>query len=146
MISELTPYTVLNKDIAPRRIAALLRTHDPDRGLVVCHPVPPGTTNSRLAFDVLYALGKRPAAAGWPRNIKHADRAAALWLRAERITNLLLLRADLFATHILEKFVSLAASAGTQTWLIFDEQTKRKRGKREPRDAHRQPHTERRQD
>jgi hypothetical protein len=125
MISDLTPYTVLNKDIAPQRIAALLCMHDPDRGVVVCHPVPPRPPNSHLALDALHALGKRPANTGWPLKMAHANRAAALWLRAERIANLLLLRADLFTTAALEEFVSLAAGAGTRTWLIFDALAKR---------------------
>jgi hypothetical protein len=64
-------YTVLNPDIEPRTMARLLGLHDPDKGVVVCHPVPSRNGTSHLTHDVLHALGVVPgdvpnAGSGWP--------------------------------------------------------------------------------
>jgi hypothetical protein len=121
MSTELTPRTILNPDIAPQTMAGLLRLNDPDRGVVVCHPVPPGSRSSRLPLDVLHALGKRPRIGCWPGGRAAAERYAKIWLAAEQISDLLLVRADLFAPAPLDELVSLARHAGTRTWLIFDD-------------------------
>jgi hypothetical protein len=121
MSTELTPRTILNPDIAPQTMAGLLCLNDPDRGVVVCHPVPPGPRSSRLPLDVLHALGKRPKIGGWPGGRAAAERYANIWLEAEQISDLLLVRADLFAPTPLDELVSLARDAGTRTWLIFDD-------------------------
>lgn len=126
MSAELTPRTILSPDIAPQTMARLLSLHDPDSGVVVCHPVPPGPRVGRLPLDVLHALGKRPRIGGWPGAHAVAERYATLWLAAEQITDLLLVRSDLFATAPLEELVSLARDAGACTWLIFDESTRRR--------------------
>jgi hypothetical protein len=126
MTSELTPRTILNPDIAPQRMAGLLRLHDPDHGVVVCHPVPPGPRVGQLPLDVLHALGKRPRTGGWPGAHAVAESYAKIWLAAEQITDLLLVRADLFAPAPLHELVSLAREAGTSTWLIFDDAPRRR--------------------
>jgi|GEM_PF-5466024 len=121
MSDELTPRTVLNPDIAPQTLARLLRRHDPDRGVVVCHPVPPGPRVGQLALDVLHALGKHPTAPDWTSGRETAEHYTRIWLQAEQISDLLLVRADLFAPGPLDELVSLAREAGTRTWLIFDD-------------------------
>jgi hypothetical protein len=126
MSTELTPRTILNPDIAPQTMAELLRLHDPDQGVVVCHPVPPGPRSSSLPLDVLHALGKRPRTGGWPGARQAAASYAKIWLAAEQITDLLLVRADLFAAAPLRELVSLAREAGTSTWLIFDDAPRRR--------------------
>ncbi len=126
MSTELTPRTILNPDIAPQTMAELLRLHDPDQGVVVCHPVPPGPRSSSLPLDVLHALGKRPRTGGWPGARRVAASYAKIWLAAEQITDLLLVRADLFAAAPLRELVSLASDAGTSTWLIFDDAPRRR--------------------
>jgi hypothetical protein len=113
-------YTVLNTDIEPKTMSRLLDLHDLDRGVVVCHPVPPGTRASYLARDVLYALGKHPAALGWPHVRPVANRGCITWLQAEQVTDLLLLRADLFSCASLADLVGLASGAGAHSWLLFD--------------------------
>lgn len=118
------PYSVLNPDLEPRRIATLLRLHDPDRGVLVCHPVPPGARTGYLARDVLHALGKRPNTAGWPGRQAASVSYAKVWLGAERISDLVLLRADLFAAQALSELVAIVDGAGARTWLIFDEATR----------------------
>jgi hypothetical protein len=126
MTSHLTTFTVLNPDIAPQTMAKLLRLHDPDQGVVVCHPVPPGARANHLAHDVLHALGKRPWASGWPRAQAAVEKDIRRWLDAERISDLLLVRADLFAPDALERIATLAGSSGTRTWLIFDSARQRR--------------------
>ncbi|MGC2373248.1 MAG: hypothetical protein WA484_05170 [Solirubrobacteraceae bacterium] len=112
-------HTVLNADIEPQTMARLLSLHDLEHGVVVCHPVPPQARDGHLARDVLYALGKHPAAGRWPRS-REVTSHAAIWLQAERITDLLLVRADLFAHATLTDLIELGRGAGAQTWLIFD--------------------------
>ncbi len=118
-------YTVLNADIEPRTMARLLSLHDIERGVVVCHPVPPRARDGHLARDVLYALGKHPAAGRWPRS-REVTSHATIWLQAERITDVLLVRADLFAHVTLTDLVELGRGAGAQTWLIFDSASARR--------------------
>jgi hypothetical protein len=47
----------------------------------------------------------------------------SIWLTAEQITDLVLVRADLFAPSALEDLVALADAAGTRTWLIHNSAT-----------------------
>ncbi len=75
-----TAYTVQTPDIKPRTMARLLGLHDPDNGVVVCHPVPPRAGAGHLAHDVLYALGKRPSTPGWPRSPHTIERDVRRWL------------------------------------------------------------------
>lgn len=126
MTSTLTPRTILNPDIAPQTMTRLLSLHDPDSGVVVCHPVPPGPRIGQLPLDVLHALGKRPKIAGWPAAHALAESYVKIWLAAEQITDLLLVRSDLFAAAPLGELVSFAREAGTRTWLIFDESSRRR--------------------
>ncbi len=64
-----------------------------DSGVVVCHPQPGAGARATLGEDLLVALGKRPggpAAEGLARRVWEL---AGLWLRAERPTHLVVLRA-----------------------------------------------------
>lgn len=117
-------YSVLNPDLEPHRIATLLRLNDPDRGVLVCHPVPPVARSGYLSRDVLHALGKRPSTAGWPGRQAASVNYAKVWLGAERISDLVLVRADLFGAQALSELVAIADDAGARTWLIFDEATR----------------------
>jgi hypothetical protein len=125
MSGSTATYTVLNADIEPQTMARLLSLHDLERGVVVCHPVPPQARDGHLARDVLYALGKHPAAGRWPRS-REVTSHAAIWLQAERITDLLLVRADLFTHATLNDLIELGRGAGAQTWLIFDSASARR--------------------
>jgi hypothetical protein len=126
MSTDLAPRTVLRAERMPETIGALLGLHDLDGGVVVCHPVPPGRSGGHLAPDVLHALGKRPSVGGWPRRLDIASSHAKLWLQAEQITDLVLLRAGLFAPAALTGLVSFAREAGTRTWLAFDDPRRRR--------------------
>jgi hypothetical protein len=126
MSTDLAPRTVLRAERAPQTIAALLGLHDLERGVLVCHPVPPGGRAGHLAPDVLHALGKRPSAGGWPRRPDVAASHAKLWLKAEQVTDLMLVRAGLFAPAALAELVSFAREAGTRTWLVFDDPRRRR--------------------
>jgi hypothetical protein len=125
MSTDLAPRTVLRAERAPQTIAALLGLQDLERGVLVCHPVPPGSRAGHLAPDVLHALGKRPSAGGWPRRPDVAASHAKLWLEAEQVTDLLLVRAGLFAPAALAELVSFAREAETRTWLAFDDPRRR---------------------
>jgi hypothetical protein len=101
-------------------MARVLRLHNPDNGVVVCHPVPPSARASHVALDVLHALGKHPQVSGWPGRRAATEHYAGLWLAAEEISDLLLVRADLFPPTALAELIALASDAGVRTWLIFD--------------------------
>jgi hypothetical protein len=127
MSTDLAPRTVLRAEREPQTLAGLLGLHDLDRGVVVCHPVPPRAGGAgQLALDVLHALGKRPSAGGWPRRSGVAAHYAKVWLEAERVGDLVLVRAGLFAPAALAELVSLAREAGTRTWLAFDDPKRRR--------------------
>ena len=81
---------------------------------------------SQLALDVLHALGKRPSVGGWPRRSGVAAHYAKVWLQAERVGDLVLVRAGLFAPAALAELVTLARDAGTRTWLAFDDPKRRR--------------------
>lgn len=127
MSTDLAPRTVLRAEREPQTLAALLGLHDLKGGVVVCHPVPPRAGGAgQLALDVLHALGKRPSAAGWPRRSAVAAHHAKVWLQAELVGDLVLVRAGLFAPAALAELVSLAREAGTRTWLAFDDPKRRR--------------------
>jgi hypothetical protein len=88
--------------------------------VVVCHPVPPQARTDRLARDVLHALGKHPSIPGWPGGPVTAKRLSVAWLRAEQITDVLLVRADLFTPSTLLDLIELNRTAEARTWLLFD--------------------------
>lgn len=120
MSSPPDTYTVLNPDIKPRTMTRLLGLHDLERGVVVGHPVPPRIRTGHLARDVLYALGKHPSTPGWPGGPVTAERLSVAWLRAEQITDVLLVRADLFTPSTLVDLIELNRAAEARTWLLFD--------------------------
>src|SRR6476661_1359130 len=79
-----------------RVTAGLLARHNPSRGRVVVHPTPAPPRDHVLAHDVLAALG-RPVNRIDAEHLGPAKRAwaaAAAWMLAERIHDLVVLRAD----------------------------------------------------
>ena len=87
--------TVLtDPDDSPACIDELSAHHDLERGVVVCLPHPGAGARRQLGVDLLIALGKPPggpAAEGWSGR---ASELAGLWLRAERVADLVVLRAE----------------------------------------------------
>lgn len=108
---------VLDPDDDHGCVRALLALHDLAGGVVVC-PAAPGSPWPLLAGHVLVALGKgwRAVAAAGPR--RRVPELLALWLRAERVQHLVVLRAHLLPHATLVELDRLATDAGLTVWAV----------------------------
>ena len=105
-----------------RVTAGLLAHHDPSRGLVVVHPTPAPLRSHVLAHDVLAALGRpvnRVDAEGLGP-AKRAWAAAAAWMLAERIVDLVVLRADRLPARALVRLLVLRRETSVCCWCVTD--------------------------
>ncbi|MGH3505090.1 MAG: hypothetical protein ACRDQA_29985 [Nocardioidaceae bacterium] len=82
-------------------VRALTALHDIDAGLLVCHPQP-GATWPFLVGDLLHSLGKHHRALARERCTRAAVDLLRVWLRAEQIRHLVLLRAHLLRPVLLD--------------------------------------------
>ncbi|MEU4377137.1 hypothetical protein [Pseudonocardia alni] len=107
---------VLDPDDDHACVRALLALHDLSGGVVVC-PAAPGSPWPLLAGHALLALGKdrRALDAAGPRR---APELLALWLRAEQIQHLVVLRAHLLRSATLLALDRLATTAGITVWAV----------------------------
>ncbi|WP_224400941.1 hypothetical protein [Pseudonocardia sp. ICBG1034] len=98
-------------------VRALLGVHDLADGVVVCLAAP-GSPWPVLARDVLLALGKdrRALDAAGPRS--SAPGLLELWLRAEQVHHLVVLRAHLLPFSTLAAVDRLAVATGVQVWRV----------------------------
>ena len=108
---------VLDPDDDHGCVRALLALHDLGGGVVVC-PAAPGSPWPLLAGHVLVALGKdrRALDAAGPRH--RVPELLALWLRAEPVQHLVVLRAHLLPHATLVKLDRLAAEAELTVWAV----------------------------
>ncbi|SFO44413.1 hypothetical protein SAMN05216207_105923 [Pseudonocardia ammonioxydans] len=108
---------VLDPDDDHGCVRALLALHDLAVGVVVC-PAAPGSPWPLLAGHVLVALGKdrRALDAAGPRH--RVPELLALWLRAERVQHLVVLRAHLLSHATLVELDRLATDAGVTVWAV----------------------------
>lgn len=107
---------VLDRGDDHRCVEALLEFSDPATGVltVLAAPRAPWPV---LAREVLYALGKnRAALAGVGR--RRIVELAALWLRAERISHLVVLRAHSLPSDTLRELADLAEEIGLLCWAV----------------------------
>jgi integrase len=91
---------------------------DLDTGRAVCHPTPADPAGTWLGVDLLVALGKRLDAPTLERSSTRAWPLAGVWLRAEPIGDLLVLRAHLLTPRALGRLVVLGQHCGVRLWLI----------------------------
>lgn len=87
-----SPIHIAHADPAPASTAAVKRLHDLADGTLVVYPTP-GTGGEGIARDILHALGKRFGARA-PRHPRKLAALAALWMRAERIGDLVVAGAE----------------------------------------------------
>lgn len=99
-------------------VAELGARHDPDHGVVVCHPRSGAAPLPVLGEDVLVALGKRPGGLVAEGVSRRGWALAGMWLRAERIEHLVVLRAHLLPPSRWRELAALTAAAGTKLWLV----------------------------
>jgi transcriptional regulator with XRE-family HTH domain len=91
--------------------------HDLEHGRVVCHPLPGGTGERWLAFDILAALGKDLTSFGAEHVGMRGWWWAELWMRAEEIGDVFVLRAHLLNQRALARLLELQLACGFQLWL-----------------------------
>lgn len=98
-----------------RHLTAL---HDLAAGRVVCHPTP-GATWPVLVRDLLEALGKRRDGLARARRVLDGAALVRIWMRAERVGHLVVLRAHRLRPQLVEALAELAAAAAVTVWLIW---------------------------
>lgn len=110
-------HVVLDEHDTPACARWAISHHDLARHSITVRPTPPITPRS-LARDLLRALGKRFGSAGtrgapadlWP--------AVGLWLEAERVRHLLILRSHLLTPDLSNRLIWLAEALHIDLWLI----------------------------
>jgi len=103
---------------SPGCVAGLSARHDLGRGVAVCLPQPGPGSAQALAGDLLTALGKFPGALAAGHLSRRGLELAGLWLRAEQVQDLVVLRADRLPARCWTSLAALAAAAGTRLWLV----------------------------
>lgn len=108
---------VLDPDDDHGCVRGLLGLHDLGGGIVVC-PAAPGSPWPLLAGHLMVALGKdrRALDAAGPR--RRVPDLLALWLRAEQVQQLVVLRAHLLPPATLVELDRLATDAGITVWAV----------------------------
>ena len=105
---------------SPQAVAELTGRHDLDHGVAVCQPHPGATSPELLAGDLLIALGKLPGALAAEHLSRRGWELAALWLAAEQVRHLIVLRADRLPAGC---WSELAAAADVRVWLLTAKMT-----------------------
>lgn len=99
---------------------ALLHRHDPSGGVVVVHPTPGVWAPAAFGHDLLAALGRAVNRLG-EEHLTGAARtwqAAAAWMIADRITELVVLRADRLSPGSWERVLELTHTSGARLLLV----------------------------
>ncbi|CAA9278313.1 MAG: hypothetical protein AVDCRST_MAG76-3825 [uncultured Acidimicrobiales bacterium] len=91
---------------------------DRTAGRAVCHPTPGPETSTLLAADLLVALVKRFDALRFERQRPQAWPLVELWMAAEEIRNLFVLRAHLLHPDRRRELTALGHRHGINIWLI----------------------------
>ena len=87
-------------------------------GRAVCYPTPGPETSTQLAADLLVALGKRFDTLRFERQRPRAWPLVELWMAAEEIRHLFVLRAHLLHPDRWRELTALGHRHGINIWLI----------------------------
>ena len=87
-------------------------------GRVVYHPAPTASSSELFAIDLLVALGKRFDALRVESAVRRSWPLTTIWMRAEQVTDLFVLRADRLAARRWQELLELARCCGLRLWLI----------------------------
>lgn len=98
-----------------RHLTAL---HDLGAGRVVCHPTP-GASWPILIRDLLESLGKPRDALARARRLRDGAALMRVWMRAEQVEHLVVLRAHRLPPPLLEALAELATATGAAVWLVW---------------------------
>jgi hypothetical protein len=110
---------IAHADQTPASTAAVKRLHDLGRGVIVVYPTP-GRGGEGIARDVLAALGKR-FRDRTPRDPRRLVALGALWLRAERIRELVIAGAERRPVSEWTLLRSLCSEAGPRLTMIVEQ-------------------------
>ena len=99
-------------------VRALTTAHDLAAARIVCH-TSPGASWPVLVRDLLCALGKDRDALAHDRRVHDGPRLLAVWLRAEAIQHVVVLRAHTLAPAVRTAIVDLGAASGITVWLVW---------------------------
>lgn len=91
---------------------------DRARGRVVCHTTPGCSTDEQLASDLLVAVGKRFDALRFERVRRGAWELSEVWMVAEDVVDLFVLRAHALPLQLLHALGEMSRRNGIETWLI----------------------------
>ena len=105
-------------DDRPAVIRDLAQAHNPSAGVIVIRPTP-GRGDSGIARDILRALGKRFDIPRTPRSAARLLAPTRLWLKAERIRYLIVVRAHLLAPADWTALRTLAAASVNEICLVI---------------------------
>ena len=87
-------------------------------GRAVCRPTPGPGTSTQLAADLLVALGKRFDALRFERQHPRAWPLVELWMAAEEVRHLFVLRGHLLHPDRCRELTALGHRSGINIWLI----------------------------
>lgn len=96
-----------------------LAAHAPHAGRITLHPAPGTTSDTALAGDLLYALGKPAHLPGrFPHGRPPLWEAASAWTTALAVTRLTVLRAHLLDDRRLQRLLALWRQTGIHLTLV----------------------------
>lgn len=110
-------HVVLDEDDSAACARWAKNRHDLQRGRVVTRPAPQRTDRT-LARDVLRALGKRLTLRGAPAAQRDLWPHAELWLQAEQVRELYVLRAHRLTPDAVRPLLRIADRLGLDLWLF----------------------------
>ena len=119
-INNLQPSQLAGADSQPERVAVASSStlNSLQNGVLVCEPTPLRRSLQWLAGEILAALGKREDFAGTGRNAEKGWARAIMWLIAEQVTDLVVLRAGTLAAAQWVRLCEIAAICQIRLWLV----------------------------
>jgi hypothetical protein len=92
-------HVVFDPDDSPQCVRLVMRLACPAVGRAVCHPAPTASSSALFAIDLLVTLGKRFDAVRSEHAVRRGWQLTTIWMQAEQITDLFVLRADRLAAR-----------------------------------------------
>lgn len=107
-------------DDTPAVVRQFARLHDPSGGVLVIRPTP-GRGEGGIARDILRSLGKRFDIPRTPRAAPQLLESARIWLRAEQIRRLIIMRANGRPAEDWQTLIALRDTGLEELWLILQD-------------------------
>jgi hypothetical protein len=111
-------WLVVDRQDSRQLVDVITRLARAESGRLVCHPLPGSVADRWLAVDILMALGKVVAGPHAHQVARTGWRLAEVWLRAEGIEDLFVLRTHELADRALKWLLELQSRCGFQLWLM----------------------------